>query len=57
MRPRKEAHWGQAAQLPRRRYGIGTIDAPDEKAPSPKLRKVFGLSEDQRGRLMMWERD
>jgi hypothetical protein len=36
---------------------LGTIEAPDAKAPEAFAVKMFGLSEDQRKRLLILERE
>jgi hypothetical protein len=35
---------------------IGTVAAPDRTAAEAEAVRAFGLSEDQRKRLMVWER-
>jgi hypothetical protein len=40
------------------RHSLGTIEAPDPDAAEAEAVKLFGLSEDQRKRLLvMWERE
>jgi hypothetical protein len=38
-------------------HNLGTIDAPDAKAAEAEAVKLFGLTEEQRKRLAVWERD
>jgi hypothetical protein len=40
-----------------RAHNLGTIEAPDAKAAKAEVVKLFGLSEEQRKRLTVWERE
>jgi hypothetical protein len=39
-----------------RAHNLGTIEAPDQKAAEAEAVKLFSLTEEQRKRLMIWER-
>ena len=39
-----------------RAHNLGTIEAPDQKAAEAEAVKLFILTEEQRKRLMIWER-
>ena len=41
--------------LRQRAHNLGTIEAPDEKAAEAEAVKLFGLDEEQRKRLSIWE--
>jgi hypothetical protein len=47
----KLRNW-RVAIMRARAHGLGTVAAPDQKSA-----KAFGLSEDQRARLLILERD
>jgi hypothetical protein len=38
-----------------RAHHLGTIEAPDQKAAEAEAVKLFGLTEEQRKRLSIWE--
>ena len=40
-----------------RAHNLGTIEAPDADAAAAKAVKVFGLDDEQRKRLSVWERE
>jgi hypothetical protein len=40
-----------------RAHGLGTVAAPDRQSAEPEAVKAFGLSEDQRKRLLILERE
>jgi hypothetical protein len=40
-----------------RAHQLGTVRAPGQTAAEGEAVKAFGLSEEQRRRLMIWERD
>jgi hypothetical protein len=52
----KLRNW-RVAIMRSRAQQIGTVAAPDREAAEAEEVKAFGLSEDQRRRLMVWERD
>jgi hypothetical protein len=63
MRPPKKKSVGaklrnsRVAIMRARAHNLGTIDAPDPKAAENEAVKLFGLTEEQRKRLSIWERD
>jgi hypothetical protein len=52
----KLSNW-RVAIMRARAHGLGTVAAPDQKAAEAEAVKVFGLSEDQRKRLLILERE
>jgi hypothetical protein len=50
----KIRNW-RVAIIRQRAQHLGTIEAPDEKAAEAEAVKVFGLTEEQRKRLSIWE--
>jgi hypothetical protein len=40
-----------------RAHNFGTIEAPDATAAEARAVKVFGLDDEQRKRLSVWERE
>jgi hypothetical protein len=40
-----------------RAHQLGTVKAPDQKAAETVAVKSFGLAENERQRLLIWERD
>jgi hypothetical protein len=40
-----------------RAHGLGTVEAPDRKSAEFEAVRAFGLSEDQRKRLLILQRD
>jgi hypothetical protein len=40
-----------------RAHNLGTIEAADAKAAEAEAVKLFGLTEEQRKRLSIWERE
>jgi hypothetical protein len=38
-----------------RAHHLGTVEAPDQKAAEAEAVKLFGLSEERRKRLSVWE--
>jgi hypothetical protein len=40
-----------------RAHNLGTIEAPDAKTAEAEAVKLFGLTEEQRKRLAVWERE
>jgi hypothetical protein len=52
----KFRNW-RIAIMRQRAHNLGTIDAPDAKAAEAEAVKLFGLSEEQRKRLLVWERE
>jgi hypothetical protein len=62
MRPPKKKptaaklrNW-RVAIMRARAHNLGTIEAPDQKAAEAEAVKLFSLTEEQRKRLMIWER-
>jgi hypothetical protein len=51
----KLRNW-RVAIMRSRAQPIGTVAAPDREAAEAEAVEKFGLSEDQRRRLMIWER-
>jgi hypothetical protein len=47
----------RVAILRSRAHPLGTVEAPDRKTAEDFAAQKFKLSEDQRKRLMIWERD
>jgi hypothetical protein len=52
----KLRNW-RVAIMRQRAHNLGSIQAPDAKAAEAEAVKLFGLSEDQRKRLLILERD
>jgi hypothetical protein len=52
----KLRNW-RVAIMRSRAHQLGTVQAQDQTAAEAEAIKAFGLSEDQRKRLMIWERD
>jgi hypothetical protein len=51
----KLKHW-RVAILRSRAHNLGTIEAPDAKTAEAEAVRLFGLDEEQRKRLSIWER-
>jgi hypothetical protein len=52
----KLRNW-RVAIMRARAHNLGTIEAPDAKAAEAEAVKLFGLTEEQRGRLLILERE
>ena len=52
----KLRNW-RVAIMRSRAQQIGTVQAADRAAAEAEAVRLYGLSEDQRRRLMIWERD
>jgi hypothetical protein len=52
----KLRNW-RVAIMRSRAHQLGTVRAADKNAAEADAVKAFGLSDDQRKRLMVWERD
>jgi hypothetical protein len=50
-----ERHW-RVSILRASAQNLGTIEAPDAAAAEAKAVEVFGLNDEQRKRLSIWER-
>jgi hypothetical protein len=48
---------GAFSILRSRAHHLGTIEAPDQRAAETEAAKLFGLTEDQRKRLLVLERE
>jgi hypothetical protein len=51
----KLRNW-RVAVMRSRAHGLGIVAAPDQKSAEAEAVKAFGLSEDQRKRLLIMER-
>jgi hypothetical protein len=52
----KLRNW-RVAIMRQRAHNLGSIEAPDAKAAEAEAVKLFGLSEEQRKRLLILERE